>query len=128
MRQPIRLRAHLDVRQQADSNFLAGSPSPKAQRLLNLDDLRADRGIMDIVDAAEHVIGQAPAPIAVSPTTGPAYDSGGIEIRGECRDVTDHRENPEAARHAAPAGSAVARPLPGRNMLRRFLTPPGLPG
>ena len=70
MRQRIRLRAHLD-RQQADSNFLAGSPSPKAQRLLNLDDLRADRGLMDIVDAAEHVIGQAPAPIAVVTDNGP---------------------------------------------------------
>ena len=59
------------ARRSTDSNFLAGSPSPKAQRLLNLDDLRADRGLMDIVDAAEHVIGQAPAPIAVVTDNGP---------------------------------------------------------
>lgn len=32
----------------------------EAQRLLGLDDLRADRGVMDIVDAEENVIGQSP--------------------------------------------------------------------
>ena len=37
---------------------------PEAQRLLNLTDLRGDRGVMDIIDAAGG-IGQAPAPIAL---------------------------------------------------------------
>jgi len=32
----------------------------EAQRLLNLTDLRADRGVMDIIDAAGVIIGQAP--------------------------------------------------------------------
>jgi putative transposase len=45
----------------------------EAQRLLNLDDLRADRGVMDIVDAAETVIGQARAPIAVVSDNGPCF-------------------------------------------------------
>jgi transposase InsO family protein len=45
----------------------------EAQCLLNLDDLRTDRGVMDILDAAENVIGQAPAPIAVVSDNGPCY-------------------------------------------------------
>jgi putative transposase len=45
----------------------------EAQRLLNLDDLRADRGVMDILDAAETVIGQTPAPIAVVSDNGPCF-------------------------------------------------------
>jgi transposase InsO family protein len=45
----------------------------EAQRLLDLDDLRADRGVMDIVDAAETVIGQAPASIAVVSDNGPCF-------------------------------------------------------
>ena len=44
-----------------------------AQNLLELDDLRTDRGVMDIVDAAETVIGQAPAPIAVVSDNGPCF-------------------------------------------------------
>ncbi len=43
----------------------------QAQRLLDLDDLRSDRGIMDIVDATENVIGQVPAPLAVVSDNGP---------------------------------------------------------
>jgi transposase InsO family protein len=43
------------------------------RRLLNLDDLRTDRGVMDIVDAAENVIGRAPAPIAVVSDNGPCF-------------------------------------------------------
>jgi transposase InsO family protein len=42
-----------------------------AENLLDLDDLRADRGVMDILDAAETVIGQTPAPIAVVSDNGP---------------------------------------------------------
>jgi putative transposase len=45
----------------------------EAQRVLGLTDLRADRGLMDIVDAEENVIGQAPAPIAVVSDNGPCY-------------------------------------------------------
>ena len=41
------------------------NPASSPARILHLDDLRADRGVMDIVDAAEQIIGQAPAPIAV---------------------------------------------------------------
>ena len=45
----------------------------EAQRVLGLPDLRDDRGVMDIVDAEETVIGQAPAPIAVVSDNGPCY-------------------------------------------------------
>lgn len=45
----------------------------EAQRLLDLDDLRADRGMMDIVDAAETTIGHAPAPIALVSDNGPCF-------------------------------------------------------
>ncbi len=44
-----------------------------AENLLDLDDLRADRGLMDIVDANDTVIGQAPAPIAVVSDNGPCF-------------------------------------------------------
>ena len=42
----------------------------EAERVLDLDDLRADRGVMDVVDA-HYVIGEAPAPIAVVTDNGP---------------------------------------------------------
>lgn len=45
----------------------------EAQRLLTVDDLRADRGLMDICDAEDTVIGQAPAPIAVVSDNGPCF-------------------------------------------------------
>lgn len=45
----------------------------EAQRLLGLADLRADRGVMDIVDAEDTVIGQAPAPIALVSDNGPCF-------------------------------------------------------
>ena len=45
----------------------------EAQRLLELDDLRVDRGLMDILDAEDTVIGQAPAPIAVVSDNGPCF-------------------------------------------------------
>jgi putative transposase len=41
--------------------------------LLTLDDLRADRGVMDILDPDGGVIGQAPAPIAVVSDNGSAF-------------------------------------------------------
>ena len=45
----------------------------EAQHVLGLHDLRTDRGLMDILDAEDNVIGQAPAPDrGASPTTGPA--------------------------------------------------------
>ena len=45
----------------------------EAQRVLGLIDLRADRGLMDILNADDAVIGQAPAPIAVVSDNGPCY-------------------------------------------------------
>jgi putative transposase len=45
----------------------------EAERVLDLDDLRADRGMMDVVDADDFVIGQAPAPIAVVTDNGPCF-------------------------------------------------------
>ena len=37
----------------------------EAERVTGLDDLRDDRGLMDIVDPDEYVLGQVPAPIAI---------------------------------------------------------------
>ena len=45
----------------------------EAQRVLQLQDLRDDRGVMDILDPEDTVIGQAPAPIAVVSDNGPCY-------------------------------------------------------
>jgi putative transposase len=45
----------------------------EAQCLLAPTDLRDDRGVMDILDAEETVIGQAPAPIAVVSDNGPCF-------------------------------------------------------
>lgn len=45
----------------------------EAQRLLDLDDLRTDRGLMDVLDADDTVIGQVPAPIAVVSDNGPCF-------------------------------------------------------
>jgi transposase InsO family protein len=47
----------------------------EAQRLLNLTDLRGDRGVMDIIDAAGVIIGEAPAPIALVSDNGSCYRS-----------------------------------------------------
>jgi hypothetical protein len=43
----------------------------EAERVLDLDDLRGDRGVMDVVDADDYVIGEAPAAIAVVTDNGP---------------------------------------------------------
>lgn len=45
----------------------------EAERVLDLDDLRADRGWMDVVDADDFVIGEAPASIAVVTDNGPCF-------------------------------------------------------
>jgi hypothetical protein len=45
----------------------------EAERVLDLDDLRADRGVMDVVDADDYVIGEAPAPIAVVTDNVPCF-------------------------------------------------------
>jgi transposase InsO family protein len=45
----------------------------EAQCVLGLNDLRQDRALMDILDAEDTVIGQAPAPIAVVSDNGPCY-------------------------------------------------------
>ena len=45
----------------------------EAERVTGLDDLRDDRGLMDIVDPDEYVLGQVPAPIAVVTDNGPWF-------------------------------------------------------
>lgn len=45
----------------------------EAQRVLGIDDLRNDRGLMDVLDDHENVIGQIPAPIAIVSDNGPCY-------------------------------------------------------
>jgi putative transposase len=45
----------------------------EGEPVLDLDDLRADRGVMDVVDADDYVIGEAPAPIAVVTDNGPCF-------------------------------------------------------
>jgi transposase InsO family protein len=45
----------------------------EAERVLDIDDLRADCGMMDVVDADDFVIGQAPAPITVVTDNGPCF-------------------------------------------------------
>ncbi|GAB3399374.1 transposase [Flindersiella endophytica] len=45
----------------------------EAVRLLDLDDLRADRGVMDVVDAAGEILGQVPAPIAIVSDNGSCF-------------------------------------------------------
>src|SRR6266536_1560750 len=48
----------------------------EAERVTGLDDLRDDRGLMDIVDPDEYVLGQVPAPIAVVTDNGPCFRDG----------------------------------------------------
>ena len=45
----------------------------EAQRVLSPIDLHTDRALMNILDANDTVIGQAPAPIAVVSDNGPCY-------------------------------------------------------
>ena len=45
----------------------------EAERVLDLDDLRGDRGEMDVVDADDYVIGQTAAPIAGVTDNGPCF-------------------------------------------------------
>lgn len=45
----------------------------EAERVLDLEGLRVDRGVMDVVDGDGTVIGQAPAPIAVVSDNGPCF-------------------------------------------------------
>ena len=53
----------------------------EAERVLDLDDLRADRGRMDVIDADDFVIGEAPAPVAVVTDNGPCF-RGTVSARG----------------------------------------------
>lgn len=47
----------------------------EAQRVLELGNLRGDRGVMDVVDDTDTVIGQAPAPITLVSHNGPCFRS-----------------------------------------------------
>jgi putative transposase len=57
----------------ADALACLNAAVTEAQRLLGLDDLRADRGVMDILDPDNVIIGHAPAPIAVVTDNGSAF-------------------------------------------------------
>jgi putative transposase len=71
----------------ADALHCLELATDEAQRLLGLDDLRDDRGLMDILDAADNTIGQAPAPIAVVSDNGPCF-------RGQTFQSAFHGEDP----------------------------------
>ncbi|KUH96584.1 hypothetical protein AU188_07975 [Mycobacterium sp. IS-3022] len=45
----------------------------EATRVLNLADLRLDRGEMDVLDEHDNIIGHTPAPIAIVSDNGPCY-------------------------------------------------------
>ena len=45
----------------------------ESERVLDLDDLGTDRGVMDVIAAEDYVIGEAPAPIAVGTDNGPCF-------------------------------------------------------
>lgn len=50
-----------------------GRHQRSTQRVLDLDDLRAGRGVMDVVNADDYVICEVPAPIAVVTGNGPCF-------------------------------------------------------
>ncbi|MFF3574866.1 integrase core domain-containing protein [Nocardia jiangxiensis] len=45
----------------------------EAERILGVDDLRADRGLAEVIGPAGEVLGMAPAPIAVVSDNGPCF-------------------------------------------------------
>ncbi|WP_051194171.1 integrase core domain-containing protein [Nocardia jiangxiensis] len=45
----------------------------EAERILGVDDLRADRGLAEVIGPAGEVLGMAPAPIAVVSDYGPCF-------------------------------------------------------
>lgn len=59
----------------ADALGCLGKAVVEAQRLTGLDDLRADRGRMDLLGPAGEIIGRVPAPIAVVSDNGPCFRS-----------------------------------------------------
>ena len=63
----------------------------EAQRLLGLDDPRADRDVMDILDANATVIGQAQPRSRWSPTTAPAF----ADLSNRLRHGSPRRPNPQ---------------------------------
>ena len=48
----------------------------EAERVTDLDDVRDDRGLMDVVNPDEYVLGQVPAPIAAVTDNGPCFHGG----------------------------------------------------
>jgi putative transposase len=111
----------------------------EAERVLDLDNLRADRGWMNVVNADDFVIGEAPAPIAVVTDNGPVLPRdrvrGGVHRRRPAvpprphagAEPTDQRRGRAVLRHAevrAPvSGCDRRRQRPGR---RDQLLPPHL--
>ena len=63
---------HPDVSRRRRAH-LPTSRRRRGKRVLDLDDLRADRGETDVVDAEHFVIGQVPAPVALVTDNGPCF-------------------------------------------------------
>jgi putative transposase len=85
----------------------------EARRLLGLDDLRADRGVMDVLDPDGVVIGHAPAPIAVVSDNGSAFKARGFAEAFTGDDPLPLRQQPALMRQrpgvAAPPDPAVTQ-------------------
>ena len=78
----------------------------EAERVLDLDDLRADRGWMNVVNADNFVIGEAPAPIAVV-------------TAGSCAAVVDASRGHRSSRGVGSDGTHPQRLVPLAAWFRR---------
>ncbi|MEV6432621.1 transposase [Nocardia sp. NPDC051463] len=52
----------------------------EAERVLGLEDLRADRGLAEVIGPGGELLGMAPAPIAVVSDNGPCFRGGGVQV------------------------------------------------
>ena len=87
---PVSGAAHLPVRRPASAATVTPTSRGQdalgclsravveAERVLDLDEVGADRGVMDVVDADDEVIGEAPAAIAVVTDNWPCF--GGVSF------------------------------------------------
>ncbi|MFD8245575.1 hypothetical protein [Nocardia sp. NPDC059691] len=69
----------------------------EAESTLGLQDLRADRGLAEVIGPAGELLGMAPIPIAVVSDNGPCFRGGGVQVR---------------VRRAGPAAAARSHPGP----------------
>jgi hypothetical protein len=89
----------------------------EAERIPGLDDLRAGRGVMDVVDAGDCVIGEEPAPIAVVTDNGPCFRGATFaDARRRSQPVPSHLQH--SATHQALGRTHTTRGLPRRRTLR----------